>query len=204
MARRNRVKRKIIRVGAADDGMAALVVHRNKFHADYHAEPVIVRGEVETKDDQGNKTAVHMIRSSLDIMLSRGSINDELYAAGKHFERDFAIASLEHFSNADPTRVHSGGDGQAAPSEHIVIKRRKVMDIIKDLGGEKSVRGSLAYCVLGQGQTLKYWASAVALSHLGDKVEGTVARGIMIAVLDHLRIIYRPRRRGVNNFDLYD
>lgn len=185
-------------------GYDEIASHRNKYHGEFGGEAVIVKTDAEIKMDDGTKASPHLVRSTLDIMLSAGSISEDMFKAGKGFERDYAIASFEHYSNCDPTRVHTGGDGQGASSELIVQKRRRVMDIVAEMGGEYSVRGSLAVNVLGKGMTLKSWACGGAVNFSRLKLEAQIARGLLIAVLEHLMMIYLPRRAVGNISQNYD
>ncbi|MBF0140105.1 MAG: hypothetical protein HQL74_07480 [Magnetococcales bacterium] len=89
------------------------------------------------------------IQDTLEILYNKGHINIQQYNAGKRFQNDFTIASLDTLRAFDPNRVSTGRE----PNWDKIDEARKNVSRAMDyLGGVDTPAGAAVWHIIGLGE----------------------------------------------------
>lgn len=111
-------------------------------------------------DANGQVSSPYRAVDTLMLMERRGSIDADMRAAGEAFRADFALASLVGLRASDLERVGGCGLGGELPVGHVAeLARRRVWAMLQRVGGVGSLAGSCLWHVLGEGCSLREWAT---------------------------------------------
>ena len=122
---------------------------------------------------EGERVRLH---DTLGLLFKRHWITKEQYDAGRTFEELFDKAALEPLRAPSLERVC--GNPTKDLSKSICGARKGIMAKIDRLGGIKSPASSCVWAVLGEGKTIREWASSC-----GFPMREEAARGVLIAAL---------------------
>jgi hypothetical protein len=147
----------------------------------------------DTDPDTGAVVVHHRAADTLGIMVSKGTITQEMHDAGVHFRNLFRGAALSDMPTSQLARL-PGGVGDSL-TEHNTDARRKIAAAIDMLGGHDSAAGSCAWHVLGLETSIREWA--MRQGWRGRLVHPAQAQGILTATLSvlagHFGLLPRSR-----------
>jgi hypothetical protein len=154
------------------------------------AKGPIRRAATTSQDTLGRIAHPWHAQNILDAMLERADISEAQHAAGIQFANVFQRAGVQvlrasSFDWQPPS--HSAPDLPAAGPAY-----RQLRDAISALGGLTAPTGSIAFSVLGLGDSLTLWASA---QHWTGR-STAAAKGALISALEllaqHFGLTKRP------------
>lgn len=125
---------------------------------------------------------VVMHRRSVDtlgMMLSNGTITQEMHDAGILFRRLFRTAALDGLRAMPLVRIP--GRASAPLTERQASARAKVISALDALGGHSSAAGSCAWHVIGLETSVREWAMREGWG--GRVVPASQAQGMLVATL---------------------
>jgi hypothetical protein len=138
---------------------------------------------VREADPDGRIVAHRRTVDTLGRMLRSGTIDQVMHDAGRDFEADFVLASLDPLRAASLLRVPGAGRAPELGDRQLEARRR-VHHAIATLGGHDSPGGSCVWSVLGHRMSLRQWALRQGWS--GRPVRQEHAQGILVAALGML------------------
>ena len=131
---------------------------------------------------------------TLGMMLSNGTITQEMHDAGAYFRALFRSAALDGMSKSPLLRLP--GKTADSLSDHHMDARRKIAAALDALGGHDSAAGSCAWHVVGLESSVREWA--MRQGWRGRPVPPPQAQGMLVATLSvlagHFGLV--PRRRA--------
>lgn len=130
---------------------------------------------------------------TLATLRRNDSITVAAYDAGRAFEEDFALARLEPLHASNPARIPASG--RAELSDAMVAGRRRVGGAMRALGGTATPAGSAVWGILGEGLTVKEWATKCQFGQNGRSLDEKVAKGVFMGALGMLAAHYGTLRR---------
>ena len=119
---------------------------------------------------------------TLGLMLSNGTITNEMHDAGVLFRGLFKTAAFDGMATSQFHRL-AGGRGDALTDTQMDVRRR-LHAALDALGGDDSPAGSCAWFVLGLEFSLRTWSTRQGWA--GRHVHGPVAQGVLVAALGTL------------------
>lgn len=136
----------------------------------------------DTDPDTGLVVAHRRAVDSLGLMLSHGSITQEMHDAGQLFRTLFRRAAFDTMGTSQLLRV-SGAPGNGTSTLQVEAQRR-VAAALDALGGHQSPAGSCIWFVVGLEFSIRDWAARQGWA--GKPVHGPIAQGILVAALGTL------------------
>lgn len=150
-------------------------------------KPAKVQGrelvEERAADPDGRPVLRHRVVNTLERLLRRGVITDEMYQAAKDFEAVFIVANLDPLRALPILRVPGTGR-EPSLTERQALARKQVHDVMQTLGGYDSPGGSVVWHVVGGGLSLRAWAMRQRWG--GRAVRPDQAQGALVAALSVL------------------
>jgi hypothetical protein len=113
-------------------------------------------------------------------MLAAGTITPEQHAAGVRFADDFGRASLSAVRAVDWARPNVGRGALPDATVMLFGPRERVWRALGAVGGMASPAGSCLWAVLGEGYSLRHWAT---LRGLKPQAASRVLRGALAALV---------------------
>ena len=141
-----------------------------------------------------HRALVYRAQDLLLRLLRNGTIDEEMYAAGRAFQAAFTRAQLDPLRAADMARLPGLGDGGVSPA--VLDARAKMAELIDVLGGHRCVVARVAWQCLGIGDSIGDWAedesggSPVLLT-----INKNAAKGVLLAALSILTTVDWERLR---------
>ena len=135
---------------------------------------------VREADPDGRIVAHRRTVDTLGRMLRSGMIDQVMHDAGRDFEADFIVASLDPLRAASLLRIPGAGRAPEL-SERQLDARRRVNELLQTLGGISSPAGSCVWHVLGLQRSVREWA--IRQGWNGRPVRQEQAQGILVATL---------------------
>ena len=127
-----------------------------------------------------------VVLDTIDRMERRGTLESHLADAGREFARLFRRAHLDALKAADMSRIPAAGGYREPGLPHgAEAARRRVNEIMAELGGMTSIVGSIIWHVVGLEWSVRRWALETRRHNEG------VACGILIAALSALEMRLR-------------
>lgn len=145
---------------------------------------IFVRGE----DASGQPSEHFRIVDTLGTMLRRGTITSPMYDAGTRFAEDFHSAGLEGTRAIDYGSAGGGSASTDSMTERVAMAQHRVGKALDAVGGIESLGGALLWHVVGQGMSLREWASKTVWNRRIFKREE--ARGVIFVILQALSMHY--------------
>lgn len=147
--------------------------------------------EVTTTVPGRNRALAAKAQDTLDRLEANGSIGTAEFAAGRRFQGVFARAALVELRATPHLPMPGGSHGTASLRDSVIDARAELGAAMAALGGMASPVGSAAWCILGEGMSIKDWAHS-----RGFRLNQQVAAGLLIGALALLKTFYGGRLRG--------
>jgi hypothetical protein len=149
---------------------------------------------VRTADpENGTPVAHRRAVDTLGMMLTNGTITEQMHDAGARFRALFRSAALDGMSKSVLLRL-PGTMGDTL-SDHHMDARRKIGAALDALGGHDSAAGSCAWHVVGLEMSVREWAMRKGWG--GRPVAPPQAQGMLVATLSvlagHFGLVSRTR-----------
>jgi len=139
---------------------------------------------IGTTTNEGRETRrVHKTQDLLDRMWAKNTITEAQHKAGAKFRDAFYVANINPTACTNFERVSKGTAGALGATERAVDARRRIQGAMDVLGGHTSPAANAAWHCLGNGMTIKAWASRESGVGLKSKINQHTAKGILIAAL---------------------
>lgn len=119
---------------------------------------------------------------TLGLMLTHGSITQEMHDAGQLFRSLFRRACFDTMATSQLLRVARTSSDGASPLQ--IDAQQKVATAIDVLGGHESPAGSCIWFVVGLEFSIRDWAARQGWA--GKPVHGPIGQGILVAALGTL------------------
>lgn len=143
--------------------------------------------------ETGSPVAHRRAVDTLGMMLSNGTITQEMHDAGAYFRALFRSGALDGMSKSPLLRMP--GATADSLSDHHMDARRKVAAALDALGRHDSAAGSCAWHVIGMESSVREWA--MRQGWRGRPVPPPQAQGMLVATLSvlagHFGLVPRPR-----------
>ena len=136
----------------------------------------------DTDPETGIVVTHHRSVDTLGMMLTNGTITQEMHDAGQLFRSLFRSAAFDSMSTSQILRVP--GTRVDTLSTLQVDARRKITEALDALGGHASPAGSCVWFVVGLEFSIREWAARRGWA--GRPVPGPVGQGVLVAGLGML------------------
>jgi xanthine dehydrogenase molybdopterin-binding subunit B len=146
------------------------------------AKGPVRRAATTTQDTLGRIAHPWHAQNILDAMLARADICEAQHTAGIHFAAIFQRAGVSQLRATSFEWNPSGPRTAADISTSTEHAYRQLQNAISKLGGLSAPTGSIAFAVLGLGDSLTLWASTQHWT--GNST--AAAKGVLISALELL------------------
>jgi len=136
----------------------------------------------DTDPDTGLVVTHRRAVDTLGLMLSHGSITQDMHDAGQLFRSLFRRAAFDTMATSQLLRISGRPEDGASTLQ--ADARRRVAVALDALGGHESPAGSCIWFVVGLEFSVRDWAARQGWA--GKPVHGPIGQGILVAALGML------------------